>query len=171
MDNIKYSFEYLDSQIKYNPTTGLFFWKCSGQGRKVFPNKPVGNANGQGYIEISINRKKFQAHRLAWFLSKGRWPEEVDHINHNISDNRLLNLREVTHSENQHNQKIHKNNTTGVHGVSYSKRDKKYEAHIRLNGKSIFLGYFFDLDKAKKARQEAETKYFGEFAPNYKLFI
>jgi hypothetical protein len=55
-----------------------------------------------------------------------------------------------------------KDSKTGIRGVQYSKRNKKYTARIGVNGKRYFLGYFNSIDDAKQARKEAEVKYFGD---------
>lgn len=158
------TFGYINSHLRYEPETGLLFWKKAGQGRHFDPSKPTGCKNGGGYMEIRLDRKTFQSHRIAWLLSTGKWPQnQIDHINHIKSDNRLTNLREATGSENQHNQK---NKTdSDVLGVSFHKRDRKWFAYIGINGKKKHLGYFRSVLGAVRARKEAEEKYFGEFAP------
>jgi len=102
--------------------------------------------------------------RLHRFLINADSNMEVDHINIDRLDNRKINLRQCTHAENCKNQPISKNNTSGVTGVSWSKKDKVWVAYIRLNYKNIRLGVFKDKMLAVKARKEGEIKYFGEFA-------
>jgi hypothetical protein len=93
----------------------------------------------------------------------------ADHINTNMKhDNRKSNLRVATQQENTRNRKISSNNTSGHRGVSYDKRNKKWLAYIGHNHKHINLGTYNNFDDAVKAREEAEEKYFGEFA--YKEF-
>lgn len=84
---------------------------------------------------------------------------DVDHINHVRNDNRLFNLRFVTRSENSKNQSLSSRSTTGVTGVSFWKARKKYIAHIGVNQKIIFLGYFETLEEAAAARAEANLKF------------
>lgn len=88
----------------------------------------------------------------------------IDHINHVVSDNRKENLRIVNSQINQQNRKRNKINTSGVTGVSYDKRDKRWDAYINWNYKKISLGSFTDFNDAVKARKDAEEKYFGEFS-------
>jgi tyrosyl-tRNA synthetase len=90
----------------------------------------------------------------------------VDHINHDVADNRKRNLRIVTSVENQMNKSLQKNNTSGVTGVSWHSRDNIWEVHIRYKGKQIYLGRYKDFNEAVKARKEAEEKYFGEYSYN-----
>ena len=88
---------------------------------------------------------------------------DVDHINHNIKDNRKLNLRIVTRSQNNMNRSIQSNNTSGVTGVCYSKRLNKWNVRITVNKKTFNLGWFSDYNEAVAVRKEAEIKYFGEY--------
>ena len=90
---------------------------------------------------------------------------DVDHINRNKLDNRKSNLRVCSHQENSCNNSLYKNNKSGVTGVHWLTRESKWCAEIKLNYKKIPLGYFDDINEAKRARREAELKYFGEFAP------
>lgn len=88
---------------------------------------------------------------------------EVDHINHDTSDNRKCNLRLTTHAENLRNTKLYKNSTTGITGITVLKNGR-YNAHISYNGKTKNLGNYIDLEDAIQARKDAEEKYFGEYS-------
>ena len=94
-------------------------------------------------------------------LCFGHIPEnaEIDHINHVRDDNRLVNLRFVTHGENMRNKSVSSKSTTGVTGVDFSKAHKKYRARIRVSREFIHLGYFYTLEEAAAARAEANLKY------------
>lgn len=86
----------------------------------------------------------------------------VDHINGDVYDNRRSNLRVRTQSENNMNKVVQRNNTSGIVGISWHKRDNVWQAYISVEDKSIRLGEFYYLRNAVKARIEAERKYFGE---------
>lgn len=117
-----------------------------------------------GYRRGSILGRLFLAHRVVWALANGRWPEEgVDHVNHDGQDNRPENLRAVSHRENMCNQSPHKNNTSGVTGVSPYRG--KWQAHIVVNRKKISLGTFAVLKDAAEARARAEAAH--GFHPNH----
>lgn len=88
----------------------------------------------------------------------------IDHIKHNIKDNRKSELRIVTHSENNKNQCMKLNNTSGVTGVSFDKNTNKWNAYITVNYKRINVGYYKSFEDALRARKEAEEKYFGEYS-------
>lgn len=93
----------------------------------------------------------------------------VDHINHDKLDNRKINLRICTSSQNSMNRVKSNRNTSGFVGISWNKRKGLWVSKIEVNKNSIFLGYFKDMDDAVQARKEAEDKYFGEF--KYNQFI
>lgn len=89
---------------------------------------------------------------------------EIDHIDRNPLNNLDNNLRICTHSQNSHNIKLRKNNTSGQIGVSWHKQCKKWQVKITINLKEIPLGLFDDLYDAARAYNAAAIKYHGEFA-------
>lgn len=116
--------------------------------------------NSNGYITARCNNKQhILFHRVLF-------PDSitVDHITHNTSDNRKCNLRIATQSQNNINRSIMKNNTSGVTGVYWHKKDKRWVARIKFNKKSIYLGSFVNFEDAVKVRKKAEEKYFGEYS-------
>lgn len=96
---------------------------------------------------------------MAILYATGIKPREVDHINHIRDDDRLRNLRSVTHQENHRNRAVNKNNKSGVVGVHQQKEGGKWRAQIMIDGKQIMLGRFHKKEDAIKARKEAEKKY------------
>lgn len=89
----------------------------------------------------------------------------VDHIKHKIYDNRKSQLRICTNSQNNMNHVIRKDNSSGITGVYYDKRSKRWYSQIKIkNKKRITLGYFSLKEEAIKARKDAEEKYFGEYS-------
>ena len=154
----------LKELLIYEISTGNFIWKVHrGFGKNMVKGKLAGRINSNGYREISINRKLYSVHRLAWLYVYGKWPDnQIDHINHVRDDNRLCNLREATCQQNKANSSLAKNNTTGYKGVRIS--GNKFRAYIEINGKYISLGSFLNKEDAAKSYKEAAIKYFGEFA-------
>ncbi len=97
--------------------------------------------------------------------------KKYDHINRNELDNRSCNLRPCTQQENVRNKSIRSDNTSGITGVDWSKRYKKWRARIFNNKKKeILIGLFNNLNDAIIARLKAEKEYYGEFAPQRDLF-
>ena len=89
---------------------------------------------------------------------------EIDHANGNKLDNRKINLRFCTSSQNNYNQKLRTDNTSGYKGVRFNKHANKWVARIHVNKKEIHLGCFDNLIKAIDVRNQAALKYHGEFA-------
>lgn len=85
----------------------------------------------------------------------------VDHINNNKLDNRRENLRHVSSSFNNGRTKG-KGASSGYKGVSYYKRNRKYQVQIRTNGKQIALGYYHSKEEAARVYDEAAIKYYGK---------
>lgn len=153
----------LKSRLDYDPQTGKFIWK---RAKSQWRGREAGMISVFGYRTISLKCQPCPAHRIAWVMAYGKDPiGEIDHINGDRSDNRLCNLRCVTSTENARNSRISKSNTSGVQGVSWYARSKKWLAQIRVNGRLLHLGYFETLDEAKQARLSANIKY--GFHPNH----
>ncbi len=102
-------------------------------------------------------------HRLILGLERGN-KMQGDHISRDTLDNRRSNLRVATISQNQMNRPRQRNNTTGFKGVSFHKHSGKYQAHIRLNHKLIYLGLFPNAELSHEAYKVATVKYHGEFS-------
>ena len=109
------------------------------------------------YAQKRVNKNKIYLHRYILNNPEG----VVDHINHNTLDNRKENLRITTNANNLRNGTLRNNNKTGIIGVYYSKKRKKYVATIKVNYKSIYLGRFNTLEEAKEKRKSAEIKYWA----------
>lgn len=115
--------------------------------------------DASGHLVGRIFNKLYYAHRVAFAIYHGAWPENsIDHINGAPADNRPMNLRDVTHNENHRNQVRRKNNTSGVTGVNFYRRKRKWSASITVDGRSKHLGYFEQKTEAIKARREAEAE-------------
>jgi hypothetical protein len=90
--------------------------------------------------------------------------KKIDHINHNGLDNRRSNLRPCTSSQNHKNCKMHKNNISGLRGVSWNKFHQKWMAFSYINYKQIHLGYFTNKNDAARAVDQKAIELFGKFA-------
>lgn len=87
----------------------------------------------------------------------------VDHINRVKTDNRKENLRICSQKENARNRSISNRNKSGIVGVYWYERYNKWRAEIKVDDRTVFLGYFKELKDAANARKQAEAKYFGDF--------
>ena len=150
--------------LEYNPETGRFIWiKPSYKNKNGNVGKVAGYLDQDGYVRITIDRRRYYAHRLAWLYMTGSWPEkQIDHKNRMESDNSWLNLRLATHAQNQHNRGVLKNNKTGLPGVV--ERKWGWVAYIMREGVNNYLGSFKDPDEAYGAYLK-EREYRGEFNP------
>lgn len=137
--------------FNYDADSGILRWRVQSNARA-----PVGTVAGwyseQGYLKVKYRKKNYRVHRLAWILSHGHWPVGViDHINHIRDDNRLCNLRDVPLS-------INNLNVT----PDYYKGVTPAQARITVDGKTIHLGFFPNVDDARTAYRKAALEYFGE---------
>lgn len=123
--------------------------------------------NKQGYV-VSTDcetKKTILLHRVVTNCPDNLVPDHI-HGKETRYDNRKSNLRIVTTQQNSMNSTLYKNNTSGITGVTWHKRDNVWQARIKVGYKYIHLGYFNSFDDAVNARKEAEEKYFGEFSYN-----
>ena len=168
--------ETLRKFFDYNPNTGVLTHRprsadCFSADRFArawnarFAGKPAGSLGGKGYFQVVVDGRVMQAHRVAWAIATGKDPAEIDHINGDKSDNRLSNLRDVSHQENGRNLKRSRNNSSGVTGVGWNHLFGKWQARITVGGRSKSLGYFNCLASAANARKRAEEIY--GFHPNH----
>ena len=113
------------------------------------------------YCYTLLNKSNTGLHRYIMNAPEGM---VVDHINGDTLDNRKCNLRICTQQENLMNRPKPKNNTSGRKGVYWDKTYNKWKVCIKINGKQKHLAYFDNKEDAVKLREEAEAKYFGEYA-------
>lgn len=144
--------------LNYDPDTGIFT-RAKPMGR--FNRYKIGSeiwTHHEGYKRIFLFKRQYYAHQLAWLYIHGVWPSsEIDHINIVKHDNRIINLRLVTRSQNIQNIRLQSNNTSGFKGVSWWAN--RWWASIGLDNKRIHLGAFINLDDAIAARKQAEEQY------------
>lgn len=148
----------LQTLLTYNSETGNFVRNIPRGNTKQ--GQIAGRVNHDGYLIFVLDRRRYLAHRLAWLYVYGSFPnQELDHINGVRHDNRIVNLRLATRSEQCQNKKISTKNTSGFVGVSWHSTKLKWTAHIKLNGLKRHLGYFCTKEKAVFARRQAELIY------------
>jgi HNH endonuclease/AP2 domain len=167
------SAEQLRDLVDYDPTTGVFTWKA----RKVmneyvaswntrYAGTVINNVGATGYAIITIAKRYYRAHRLAWLYVHGTWPSgHLDHINRIRTDNRIENIRPATVTENMWNAGVRSDNTSGRKGVGWDKSRRKWTARARINGVVKHLGRFDNLSDAAAAYDTYAIAHQGMFAP------
>ncbi len=133
--------------------------------RKLLKNRKC--TNEYYYITLchESKAKNHLIHRLVAiaFIPNPENKKCVDHIDNNIFNNNVLNLRWATQQQNTRNSKLNSNNTSGVKGVSWDKKSKKWFAQIKINRINKRIGYFDNFEDAKQARQNEANKLFGDY--------
>lgn len=148
----------LQELLSYDPETGVFAWKkrtgrCSA-------GAIAGCQDERGYVVLSIDGKRYYAHRLAWLYSTGQFPSKnIDHINGEKFDNRIKNLRDVNTQTNLQNLKkaMVTNKSTGILGVR--KLRGKFLAQITIEGKETHLGTFNSAEDAHAVYLQAKRRF------------
>jgi len=135
--------------LTYNHVTGVFMWIYTMSSTAV-----AGTQAGtltKGYRYIQIDGVKIPAHQLAWWWETGEMVLGLDHIDRDKDNNRISNLRIVTHSENLINRSIQRNNKSGHKNISMF-HNGKWKVEIKRQKVKYHVGYYFDLEQAISAR-------------------
>lgn len=168
--------------LRYEPETGKLYWRertpdCFSPKEEPaehvcrrwnarYANKEGFTSKVNGYFATRISGRPYLAHRVAWALYHGFWPaDQIDHLNGKKTDNRIENLREANNSINGRNQRLSSRNTSGAAGVNWIATRNRWKAAIKVDGKTIHLGWFKDKERAIEARLAAEARF--EFGPNH----
>lgn len=157
--------ERLREWIHYDPETGAFTWKKNRNNRSRAGCR-AGTISARGYYVILFEGMIHYGQRLAWLYVYGEWPKnQMDHIDGDCLNNRMNNLREATHSQNSHNRKKNRNNTTGFIGVTKKKSTGKYVAQAVVNNHVRHIGTYRTAEEASEA-YKVFIAYRGEFRPS-----
>lgn len=174
--------DQLRQLLDYDPETGSLSWKrrCVEQfrdtkGRKKehaaanwnarYAGAEVGVIDTHGYRKFRFAGSTYYAHRVAWAIAHGAWPDaEIDHINCDPADNRLANLRQASPAENARNKRTLPRSSTGLKGVYWHRQCEKWAATIRVGGKQRYIGLYRTPEEAHAAYCEEAKKLHGEFA-------
>lgn len=141
----------------YDPSTGVVTRLVCTANRHVV-GEPVGSSGARGYLQATIHSKKYPLHRLIWMWMYGKWPPQmVDHIDRDRTNNRLSNLRCVTHAENCHNQGRGRRNWSDYIGVSWDKSRCLWTSGICVDGRRRNLGRFLTPELASAAYLAAKA--------------
>jgi hypothetical protein len=155
MDKIKVTklFSYAD---------GKLYWLNSRKGVHDITKEAGGVSDGRR--NIMVDGKMYKTHRLVFLYHHGYLPEVIDHIDCNPLNNHIDNLREATVQLNNYNRSLDRNNTSGVKGVSWNTRSKKWVVQVGVNKTRVEVGRFVDLELAELVAREFRDKYHGDFA-------
>ena len=159
----KLTAEQARALLEYMPETGVFYWRVARARTKA--GAIAGTIHAGGYRDIQINKKKYRAHRLAWLIVHGKWPDgDLDHINRDHDNNKLDNLRPAPDSGNNANRRGW--SKVGLKGVCLVKKTQKWRAQISVNKKKMYLGDFETPEEAHAAYCVASKEHFASFACN-----
>lgn len=163
----------LSSVLEVDETSGRIFWlkrpcemfddsrSCNSWNARFAGAEAFTAKNSKGYHHGKIFGENYCRHVIVWAISNNRWPEDgmdIDHDNGVNDDDRLINLYEVTPTENARNRKVPSNNTSGAMGVRILPSGN-WSAYIAHDGKQVWLGTFDKKDQAIDARISANKKY------------
>lgn len=148
----------LETHATPEPNTGCLLW--------------MGTVDNDGYAMGRVDGKQFRVARAVCEAFHGPLTNKRDAgrgsgwplAGHVRADNRWVNLRPATQTENNRNSSLKKNNTSGVAGVSWDTKREKWVAMITADRKQQSLGRFDTKEAAIAAREEAEKRLHGDFA-------
>lgn len=149
--------ERLREVVDYNPETGVLTRKVRLAQRHRVGDRADMFWPHMGYWRLSIDSRRYLAHRCAWLYVHGRWPEHnIDHINGNPADNRIANLRDVPQMVNVQNQRT----SRAASGLIGAQRfaDGVWRARIKVNGKYRHIGLYDTPEEAHRAYIAAKRK-------------
>lgn len=162
--------------LRYDAETGKLFWKERDEsffkGRpsrsaewqaRAWNEKNAGNeaftARSRGYFVGAVLGRVVQASRVIWAIHHGEWPEIIDHIDGDPSNNLLANLRSVDRPTNQRNMKVGSNSKHGHRGISWDKSRSRWRATMKIKGRRGICRRFKKFDDAVAARKKMERDY------------
>lgn len=145
--------------LTYDKESGLLAWRFARGNRAA--GKEAGHIARDGYRRVRVDGGIFLSHRVVWEMNFGKIPPgmEVDHINHDKTDNRLQNLRMVSHQVNMENKPKYRSNSSGLTGVSFHKRHNVWQSRINVDGRTRTVYTGDSLFEAACRRISAEVAY------------
>lgn len=144
--------DYLAQLLRYDPQTGALSWIVPRRGPQR-PSREAGSKRKDGYVIVSIDNRRYFAHRIAYALHYQKPPDGfIDHINGDPGDNRIENLRLVDSWGNQQNRRCHRNGKTPG---TFQGRNGSWIARIGIENRSLHLGTFATEAEAQQAYERA----------------
>jgi hypothetical protein len=156
--------EYLRQRLRYDAETGKLYWRyhpamSDGWNTRWAAREAFTALKGKGYRVGRVDGCLLRAHRVIWVMTYGYWPVEIDHEDHDVGNNRLLNLRDRDRARNARNLPLYKSNRSGVMGVNWDARAGLWRAEICVADRRTTLGRFARFEDAVAARAAAEIKH------------
>lgn len=157
--------DFVRDSLAYDSETGTFTWLSdlkTGRGRVfISAGSVAGSLTNMGYIQIGLLGKRYMAHRLAWLVMTGVWPDgDIDHIDGNPANNQWANLRDVGHMVNLENQRhAQRGSRSGILGATYQPARNKWQARICIQKKQYHLGHFDSAELAHAAYLQAKRQH------------
>jgi hypothetical protein len=160
--------------LEYDPETGSLTWK--ERPRSMFKRdrhhemwntryagKQARGKEGKRRYSVKVVGSKIHLGRVCWALHNGDWPKgQVIFKNDDPADTRANNMICGGPVENGRYRGLNAANKSGVKGVSFHRKSRRWRAMIDVRGKKIALGSFSNIEEAAQARKEAESKYWNE---------
>lgn len=176
-----FSIEALREFLRYEPETGNLYWlprdakwftadrHCKGWNRRN-AGRLVVCSGRLGYSVVHIYSRTFLAHRVIWAIVHGEWPDEIDHIDGDPTNNRLENLRAVSRQENARNLPAFRTSQRGELNIRHLPKKKfspeRWEVILqRPSEGSKKRKVFHSLDEARAFRDAALAE--AGFHPNH----
>lgn len=164
--------EILRQLLDYDPETGVITWRQRGpewftdgkytadRNCRIWNTRYAGTpaltvVGSQGYLQGTLLGRLVRSHRVIWKLFYGLEPIYIDHINGLRVDNRIANLRSVSHEKNLRNQRMRSTNSSGATGICWDEARNRWRARIKVSGRDIHLGRFASKAAAIAARDAA----------------
>jgi hypothetical protein len=155
-DLVRHLFDYED---------GRLIWKNPHVPSRAKVGARAGTfSDTTGYRQVTIKSVYVMEHRVIFLWHHGYLPTNVDHINNIRDDNRIENLRAASINENRYNASPKRNNISGVRGVHWAKKSKKWCACVRADNRIVFRRLIDDLELAELAVIEARQIFHKDFA-------
>lgn len=156
------TYERANFLFRYDPVDGKLYWKnkTAPRSNRIVIGQEVGNVFcGGRYLQTSVDQRKYLIHRIIWMMHYGKFPSfQIDHIDGDGLNNRISNLRDVPDLDNKRNMSRRIDNKSGITGISWHRKGKKWVVQIQDKGEHVYLGLFSSIEEAAIARRNAEER-------------
>ena len=145
--------------------TGFLYWRITLGSRAKAGARAGTLHKATGYWFVSLDGVRYRSHVLIWLMLHNEWaPRRIDHRDRDRGNNRPLNLRKATESQQRQNTAKRSDNSSGERGV-YLHKCGKFAAEVRVDGQKIWVGLFDSIKLAAEAVRDTRNTHFGAFAP------